>query len=102
MPEPYEPHIAIEKIHSILQNDGYLIIRPHCYVQMNDRKVDDPDIWLVLEENGKIHSKPEWDDKHQKYKYKVEGIDTAGDVLKIIVNIIEENWRVIAITAFGD
>ena len=43
MPDPYEPHLAISKIRSILQT-GRLIIRPHCRQQMRERNVDDLDI----------------------------------------------------------
>lgn len=102
MPEPYyEPHIAIAKIHSILQT-GRLIIRSHCRDQMLERNVDDLDIRKVLEENGTISSQPEWDKMHQKWKYKVDGYDLVGDQLSVVVNIVEENWIVVTITVFGD
>ena len=102
MPEPYDPQTAITVIRDILLNDGYLKVREHCYIQMAKRTVDDLDIRRVLEVNGEIRSEPEWDDKHQKHKYRVDGYDIEGDKLSIIVNIIEQNWRVIAITAIGD
>ena len=101
MSEPYDSQTAIAKIREILLNDGYLKVRDHCYLRMGERTIDDLDIRLVLEENGIINSKPEWDKKHQKYKYKVDGYDTEGEKLRIVVNIIEENWRVIAITAIA-
>jgi len=101
MPEPYEPQEALEKIHAILQNDGNLIIRPHCYDRMDERTVDNLDIEKVLLENGIIQSKPEFDEKHQKWKYSVDGYDTENDKLRVIVNIVEQNWRVVAITVIG-
>ncbi|MCW5962235.1 MAG: DUF4258 domain-containing protein [Pyrinomonadaceae bacterium] len=101
MPEPYDSQTAIEKIREILLNDGYLKIRDHCYVRMGERTVDDVDIRLVLEENGIINSKPEWDKKHQKFKYKVNGYDTDAEKISVIVNIIEETWRVIAVTVIA-
>lgn len=101
MSEPYDSQTAIAKIREILLNDGYLKVRDHCYLRMGERTIDHLDIRLVLEENGIINSKPEWDKKHQKYKYKVDGYDTEGEKLRIVVNIIEENWRVIAITAIA-
>lgn len=101
MPDPYEPHIALTKIREILSNDGYLKVRDHCYIQMDKRTIDDVDIRIVLEDNGVIYSKPEWDKKHQKYKYSVDGYDTEGEKIRVVVNIVEVNWRVIAITAIA-
>ena len=100
MSEPYEPHIAIAKIRSILQDRG-LVILPHCRQRMNERNVYDDDILKVLEENGVIKSQPELDEKHQIYKYRVDGYDIEGDKLSVIVNIVEAQWIVVSITVFG-
>lgn len=101
MPEPYDPQTAVAKIREILLNDGYLKVRDHCYIQMDNRTIDDLDIRLVLEENGAIYSKPEWSKQHQTFKYSVDGYDTEGEKIRVVVNIIERNWRVIAITAIA-
>lgn len=101
MPEPYEPQEALEKIHAILQNDGALLIRDHCYDRMDERTVDDLDIKKVLLENGIIQSEPEFDKKHQRWKYLVDGYDTEEEKLRVVVNIVESNWRVVAITVVG-
>jgi len=101
MPDPYDPQTAINKIREILLNDGFLKVRDHCYIRMGERTIDDLDIRKVLEENGVIYGKPDWDNKHQKFKYKVDGYDTEGEKIRVVVNIIEENWRVIAITAIA-
>jgi hypothetical protein len=101
MLEPYDSQTAIARIREILANDGYLKIREHCYIRMDERTIDDIDIRLVLEENGNINSKPEWDKKHQKYKYAVDGYDTEDKKIRVVVNIIEEFWRVIAITVIA-
>lgn len=99
MPEPYDPQTAIARIREILLNDGYLKVRRHCYIRMGERTIDDIDIRFVLEENGVIfQSNPEWDEDHQKYKYQVDGYDTEGEKIRVIVNIVEENWRVVAIS----
>jgi hypothetical protein len=99
MPEPYEPHIALAKIRSILQNGRFLIVS-HCYERMRKRGVYEEDILHVLNENGIITSKPELDEKHQKYKYRVEGFDIEGDELTIIVNIFDEKTLVVTITVY--
>lgn len=101
MPEPYEPQEALEKIQYILQNDGDLIVRSHCFDRMDERTVDNLDIERVLLENGIIQSKPEFDEKHQRWKYSVDGFDTENDKLRVIVNIVERDWRVVAITVIG-
>lgn len=101
MPEPYDPQTAVAKIREILLNDGDLIVRNHCYIRMGERTIDDLDIQRVLLENGIIHSKPEWDKKHQKFKYEVDGYDTEREKIRVVVNIIEANWRVVAITAIA-
>lgn len=101
MPEPYEPHIAIAKIRSILQ-DGRLVILPHCRQRMLKRGVYDEDILKVLNENGIINSKPELDEKHRKFKYQVDGYDIEGDELSVIVNIVENNQIIVTITVFGE
>ncbi len=102
MSEPYEPEIALATIRSILLNDGYLLIRDHCYKRMAKRDVDDVDIRLVLEENGIIRSNPVWEKDHHKWKYAVDGYDTEKEKLRVVVNIIETNWRVVAISVVGD
>lgn len=101
MPEPYDPQTAVAKIREILLGDGYLKIRDHCYIRMGERTIDDLDIQLVLLENGEIYSKPEWDKKHQKYKYSIDGYDTENEKIRVIVNIVEESWRVVAISAIA-
>lgn len=101
-PPPYDSQTAIQKIRAILTGDGHFSIRPHCFIQMEKRTVDREDIRQVLEINGTINGEPEWSEEHRKYKYKVDGYDTEGDKLAVVVNIIETNWRVVAITAIGD
>lgn len=98
MPEPYDPQDAISILRSILKNDGDLKIRDHCYRQMGKRSYDDLDIYKVLEENGVVHSKPQFDQQHQKWKYLVDGYCTEGEKMQVVVNISEENWRVVAIS----
>lgn len=100
MPEPYDPNTAIKKIRFILSN-GRLIITRHC---RNDsmplRNVDDLDIIKVLEKNGVINRKPEFDRQHQRWKYRVDGRDLEGDPLAVVVNIIEDDCVVVTITVF--
>lgn len=102
MPEPYSNAQAVEILRRILKNDGDLEIRAHCYARMAERSVDDLDIELVLEENGAIHCDPEFDEKHHRWKYSVDGYDSENQRLRVVVNISEQNWRVTAISVVPD
>jgi len=97
----YDSHTALAKIREILSSDGgYLLVRDHCYDRQEEKNVDDILIRRILQNTGEIGRKPEWDKKHQKFKYTVEGFDEEGDKLYIVVNIVEEYWRVVAVTVF--
>ncbi len=98
MPEPFQSQEAITILRQIL-SVGDLKIRNHCYIQLDTREADDVDIREVLENNGVIHADPQLDEKLQKWKYLVDGYDTDGEKLQIVVNIDEENCRVVAISA---
>lgn len=102
MPEPYSPEDALSIIRNILTNDGDLYFRHHSDKRSGKRSVDDADIVKVLEENGIIQYDPVLDSKHQKWKYSVDGYDTEGDKLRVVVNISESNWHVMTITVHGD
>jgi hypothetical protein len=52
-------------------------------------------------ETGQIKRKPEWDEEHQNWEYRVEGFDIEGDELIAITAIIESDWQVKIITVFG-
>jgi len=102
MPEPYEPQDALSILRQILSNDGDLVVRSHCYERMAERSADDVDVRKVLEENGIIQSGPDFDQKYKKWKYSVDGYDTENEKLRVVVNISEVNWRVVAISVVGD
>lgn len=45
--------------------------------------VEAEDVVVALE-NGQVIEDAEWDNTHSNWKYKVEGIDLAGDELRVI------------------
>ena len=64
------------------------------------RNISQDDILAMLEGAWKLAAKPDWDESHRNWEYKLTGIDLEGDelVLKIAVN--EELKRITVITKF--
>jgi len=50
--------------------------------------------------NGQILREPEWDEEHQNWKYRVEGVDTEGDELTVITVIFTVDLTLYIITVF--
>jgi hypothetical protein len=95
-PQPLSPKEAKKEILLKLA-EGKLDLSDHCkYESMPKRNIFTPDIILALEV-GEIKRKPEWDEEHQNWKYRVEGFDEENDELIIITVILE---YLIIITAF--
>ncbi len=101
-PPPYDPQTAITKIREILKKtNGYFIPTGHCRRDsMPKRNVDNIDIKKVLEFNGTVADKIEWDDDFQNWKYKVVGKDIEGIKLSVVTVIDETNLRLGIITVF--
>jgi co-chaperonin GroES (HSP10) len=53
------------------------------------RNVSERDILAMLEGKWSLAAKPDWDEEHRNWEYKVAGMDIDGDelVLKITVNV---------------
>jgi hypothetical protein len=64
------------------------------------RNISQDDILAMLEGAWTLAAKPDWDETHRNWEYKLAGHDLDGDelVLKIAVN--EELLRVTVITKF--
>jgi hypothetical protein len=64
------------------------------------RNISQDDITAMLEGEWKLAAKPDWDESHKNWEYKLAGHDLEGDelVLKIAVN--EELQRITVITKF--
>ena len=74
---------AKEKIRLILAQ-GKVELSYHCKRDsMPKRSVTLPDIVNTLQ-TGEIRRVPEWDDEHDNWKYRVEGVDIEGDDLAAI------------------
>ena len=99
LPQPFLPQEAKEKILLILYEG---IVRPtfHCQQDsMQKRNVGIDDILVALE-TGEVQRKPEWDDNHQNWKYKVLGKDIENDDLTVVTVIIENDLTLKIVTVW--
>src|SRR3990167_5171515 len=98
-PEKLSSSEAERKIHFILEQ-GRVEFSGHCIRdRMLERNVTTLDVVNVLE-HGKILREPEWDDKYQSWKYRVEGVDLEGDELTAITVIFEDELSLLVVTVF--
>jgi hypothetical protein len=65
---------------------------------MAERNFGFQDILSVLL-NGAIKSKPEYDSKHDQYKYRVEGLTIDGDSA-VAVTVIVSTRSLLVVTVF--
>ena len=97
---PLSVEAAIHRIGLILR-DGETIFSEHVRrdVASGRHGASFQDILHVLQ-NGEILKPPEWDEKHENWKYKVEGIDLEEEELRVITVIVEERFRLFIVTAY--
>lgn len=101
MPAPPQltPDEAKRKIALFLE-DGTVEPSFHCRREsMRKRNVTMLDIVNALK-TGEIIREPEWDDEHQDWKYRVEGVDTEGDELTAVTIIFDVNLTLFIVTVF--
>lgn len=98
-PTPFTPEEAKRLVLEILRDGEIKTIR-HCRLErMPERSVQMADIRYALE-TGEIKCAAEWDDRHNSWKYRVEGEDIDGDELIAITVILTETMRLLIITIF--
>lgn len=102
MAPKYSPQQALDLIRRILDEGGYIVpSRIHAgKVRMIERNVDMQDLEILLTETGVIKRQAEWDEKHQNFKYRVEGTDGLGEETVAIVAIEESHGRIKIVTVF--
>jgi len=98
--DPFKPDEAKRKIVQILR-EGSTVFSEHLNrdIVRNRRGVSHQDVLYVLQ-TGEIIAEPEWDETHENWKYKVEGIDLENDELRAITIIIEERFCLFIVTAY--
>ena len=88
---------ATKKIRDIVRN-GYVVILPHCREQMARRGYIDVDIDSLLR-HGHIKDDPEFNNEHQQWRYRVEGV-IEGDQTVLIV-AFPSDVKLFCITIFS-
>jgi uncharacterized protein DUF4258 len=84
----------------LILDEGFVDPTYHCRNEsMRERNVTMPQLVHALK-TGKVLRSPEWDDAHETWKYRVEGVDTEGDGLTAVAMILEEELTLRIITVF--
>lgn len=96
---PLTPIEAKARILTILE-DGEVKLSAHLrYERMRKRSININDVRAALT-NGEILSAPEWDERHQNWKYRVDGQNLAEEELTVVTIIITQDLKLIIVTAF--
>jgi len=88
---------AIKRIREIA-NLGDVRTTGHCRKRMAEREFGFQDLLSILL-NGEIRSQPEYDEKHDQYKYRVVGGTIDGDSA-VAVTVIVSARAVLVVTIF--
>jgi hypothetical protein len=84
-----DPKEAESRINGIAKL-GYITPTGHLSERMKERGYDFQDLEQVLSV-GKVRELPEYDEKHNQWKYKVEGNVIDGEKATVIVTILSHN-----------
>jgi|SRR5262245_40036549 len=91
--------VAKQRILLIL-DEGTWEVSGHCAAErMPERGVTDLDLVNALR-TGIIRREPEWEEEYGNWKYRVEGEDTEGNGLVVIVVINEAEMELFIVTVF--
>ncbi len=97
MIEPFSTSEAIRRIREIA-NFGYVQTTGHCRKRMAERGFGFQDLLSILL-NGEINSEPEYDPKHDQFKYRVDGNTIDGDSA-VAITVIVSSHAVLIVTIF--
>ncbi len=97
MSEPFSSSEAISRIREIA-SFGDVQTTSHCRRRMTERSFHFQDLLSVLV-NGEITDQPEYDEKHDQFKYRVQGTTIDGDSA-IAVTVILSFRSLLVVTIF--
>ncbi len=86
MAKQLTPSEATKRIREIVRF-GDVRTTEHCRIRMVERRFSFQDLVSVLL-NGDVKSQPEYDQKHDQFKYRVEGNTIDGDSAAAITVIV--------------
>ncbi|MFL6215824.1 MAG: DUF4258 domain-containing protein [Blastocatellia bacterium] len=89
-----------KRIILLILEQGYVEYSHHCLKDsMPRRQVTMLDVVNTLRK-GQIVRNPEWDEEHQNWKYRVEGVDSEADELTVITVIFTADLTLYIVTVF--
>ncbi len=97
MIEPLSSSEAIRRIREIA-NLGSVQTTGHCRKRMAERGLGFQDLLSILL-NGEIKSQPEYDPKHDQFRYRVDGNTIDGDSA-VAITVIVSSRSVLIVTIF--
>ena len=72
----------------------------HSASERDERGVSQDDIVAMLEGKWTLAEKPDWDQAHKNWEYKLAGADLEGDELVLKITVNEEMQRITIITKY--
>ncbi len=97
MTVPFSSSEAIRRIREIA-NLGDVRTTGHCRKRMAERGFGFQDLLSILL-NGEIKSQPEYDEKHDQFKYRIDGSTIDGDSA-VAITVIVSSHAVLIVTIF--
>ena len=97
MTEPLSSKDATNRIRQIVRF-GEVQTTAHCRLRMRERRFDFQDLVSLLL-NGEVLDQPEYDERHDHYRYRVQGTTIDGDSA-IAVTVIVSFRSVLVVTIF--
>ncbi|MGC8490168.1 MAG: DUF4258 domain-containing protein [Syntrophobacteraceae bacterium] len=94
---PLSSSEAIRRIREIA-NLGDVRTTAHCRKRMAERGFGFQDLLSILL-NGEITNQPEYDEKHEQFKYRVDGNTIDGDSA-VAITVIVSSHAVLIVTIF--
>ncbi|MCI0490958.1 MAG: DUF4258 domain-containing protein [Blastocatellia bacterium] len=98
-PPPPSYEDVLKYIAEWYENDGEIVLSWHLKKDRAHRNITTDDCKYLLK-TGKLAWPPIWDDKHQNYKYEIDGQDLDGDALHLVFAIDYARARIIVITGY--
>ncbi len=72
----------------------------HAKNERSYRNVSIDDIQHMLRSEWKLKGKPEWDDDHRNWSYKLTGSDLDDDELTLVITVNVEEQKIFVITKY--
>ena len=93
--------VVLERI-KIAASSGRYVIWKHGKKRSKERKVQAPDIELVLEKGRRKKARDRYDEDLENWSYALEGNCVDGEPLRVVVALLEvENLLIVTVVVLG-